>query len=121
MQQHWQNLGLMSLVFCGLAVLWLISKPQKPDSIVIYEGLETPLEALDARIAEKIRREEAAAAADAAAADEEQEELENTLGDLGSIRSLKDEIAELIARNPEAAAAVIRQWIGNAVLVEAKS
>jgi flagellar M-ring protein FliF len=121
MMQHWQNLGLMSLVFCGLTVLWLISKPQKPDNIVIYEGLETPLEALDARIAEKIRRQEEEAAAAAAAVAEDQEELENTLGDLGSIRSLKDEIAELIARNPEAAAAVIRQWIGNAVLVEAKN
>jgi flagellar biosynthesis/type III secretory pathway M-ring protein FliF/YscJ len=40
---------------------------------------------------------------------------------LGSIRSLRDEISELIAKNPEAAAAVIRQWIGNAVLVEAKT
>jgi flagellar biosynthesis/type III secretory pathway M-ring protein FliF/YscJ len=60
-----------------------------------------------------------AAAAEAAAAEEE--EFENSLGGLGSIRSLRDEIAELIAKNPEAAAAVIRQWIGNAVLVEAKS
>jgi flagellar M-ring protein FliF len=124
MKENWQNIGLMSLVFCGITVLWLISKPQKPDNIVIYEGLETPLDAIDARIAEKIRREEEAAAAEAAAAAAaaaEQEEFENSLGDLGSIRSLKDEIAELIRQNPDAAAAIIRQWIGNAVLVEAKS
>ena len=124
LKENWQNLGLMSLVFCGMTVLWLISKPQKPDNIVIYEGLETPLEAIDARIAEKQRLEEerlAAEAAAAAAAAEELEEFENSLGDLGSIRSLRDEIAELIAKNPEAAAAVIRQWIGNAVLVEAKT
>ena len=121
LQNNWQTLSLMSLVFSGLVVLWLISKPQKPDSIVIYEGLETPLEAIDARIAEKIRREEEAAAAAAAAAAEAQEIFENSLGELGSLRSLKDEIAELIAKNPEAAAAVIRQWIGNAVLVEAKT
>ena len=122
MRENWQSLGLMSLVFSGMVVLWLISKPQKPDNIVIYEGLETPIEAIDARLDEKRRREaEAAAAAAAAAAAEAQEEFENSLGELGSLRSLKDEIAELIAKNPEAAAAVIRQWIGNAVLVEAKT
>jgi len=122
LQQHWQTLGLMSLVFSGLTVLWLISKPQKPEPIVIYEGLDTPLEAIDARIAERIRREEEEAAAAAIAAEEKaQEEYENSLGEFGSIRSLREEIAELIAKNPEAAAAVIRQWIGNAVLVEAKT
>ena len=123
LRDHWENLSLMSLVFCGLTVLWLISKPQKPDPIVIYEGLETPLEAIDARIAEQRRLEAERLAAEAAAAAiaDEQEEFENSLGALGSLRSLRDEIAELIARNPEAAAAVIRQWIGNAVLVESKS
>ena len=122
MQQHWQSLGLMGLVCGGLVVLWSISKPPKPENIVIYEGLETPLDAIDARIAEKIRREEEEAARLAAEeAAIQQEEFENSLGELGSLRSLKDEIAELIAKNPEAAAAVIRQWIGNAVLVEAKS
>jgi len=120
LRTHWQSLGLMSLVFGGLVVLWSISKPPKPDNIVIYEGLDTPLEAIDARIAERRRLEEEAAAAEAAAAEEERREFENSLGELGSIRSLREEIAELIAKNPEAAAAVIRQWIGNAVLVEAK-
>jgi len=121
LKYHWQSIGLMSLVFGGLVVLWSISKPPKPDSITIYEGLETPLEAIDARIAERIRREEELRAAEEAAAEEERREFENSLGELGSLRSLKDEIAELIAKNPEAAAAVIRQWIGNAVLVEAKT
>lgn len=121
LQHHWQSIGLMSLVFGGLVVLWSISKPPKPDSIVIYEGLETPMEAIDARIAERARRAEEEAAAAAAAAEEEQRAFENSLGELGSIRSLREEIAELIAKNPEAAAAVIRQWVGNAVLVEAKT
>jgi flagellar biosynthesis/type III secretory pathway M-ring protein FliF/YscJ len=123
LQEHWQNLSLMSLVFCGMAVLYLISKPPKPDSIAIIEGMETPLEAIDARLAEKQRLEEERLAAEAAevAAAVEQEEFENSLNDLGSIRSLRDEIAELIAKNPEAAAAVIRQWIGNSVLVEANT
>ena len=121
LQHYWQSLALMSLVAGGLVVLWAISKPQKPDNIVIYEGLETPLEAIDARIAERIRREEELRAAEEAAAEEVRKEFDNSLGELGSLRSLKDEIAELIAKNPEAAAAVIRQWIGNAVLVEAKT
>ena len=121
MKTHWQSLGLMSLVFSGLVVLWAISKPQKDPPIILNEGYELPLEALDARIAEKLRREAEAAAAAAAAAEEAGPEFENTLGELGSLRSLKDEIAELIAKNPEAAAAVIRQWVGNAVLVETKT
>jgi hypothetical protein len=120
MKTHWQSLGLMSLVFGGLVVLWSISKPPKPDNITIYEGLDTPMEAIQAQI-DKMRRLEEEAAAAEAAAEEEQREFENSLGELGSIRSLREEIAELIAKNPEAAAAVIRQWIGNAVLVETKS
>ena len=122
LKDNWQNLGLMSLVFCGLAVLWLISKPQKPEPIVIYEGLETPLEALDARLEEKWRREdEARRLAEEAEAEARREEFENSLGELGSLRSLRDEIAELIRNNPEAAAAIIKQWIGTSVLVEAKN
>ena len=124
MQDNWHTLGLMSLVFCGLGVLWAVSKPPKEPPIVIIGDKEMPIDVLDARIAEKQRRDaEAAAAAERErlAAEEEEENLENSLGELGSLRSLKDEIAELIARNPEAAAAVIRQWIGNAMMVEAKS
>ena len=121
MQHHWQDISLIGLVCGGLVVLWSISKQPKPEDIVIYEGLETPLEAIDARIAEQRRLEAEASAAITAAAEEMGPEFENTLGELGSLRSLKDEIAELIAKNPEAAAAVIRQWVGNAVLVEAKT
>lgn len=120
MKEHWQDIGLMSLVFGGLVVLWAISKPPKPETIIINEGHEVPIEALDARLAEQMRLAAEAAAAAIASA-EEQQEFENSLGELGSMRTLKDEIAELIAKNPEAAAAVIRQWIGNAVLVEAKT
>jgi flagellar M-ring protein FliF len=122
LKEHWQDICLMSLVFSGLVVLYLISKPQKPDNIMIYEGLETPLEAIDARLAEKRRLEEEARrlAEEAAAAVEEEIEFENSLGELGSLRSLRDEIAELIRNNPEAAAAIIRQWIGNVAVVENK-
>ncbi|MDR3182677.1 MAG: hypothetical protein LBT89_07135 [Planctomycetaceae bacterium] len=118
LQQHWQTLCLMGLVLCGLTVLWSLTRPQKPDPIVIYEGLETPLEAIDARLKAKADAEEAARLAAEAETAEEEEQAERQLDSFGSIRSLKDEIAALIAENPEAAAAVIRQWIGNAVLLD---
>jgi flagellar M-ring protein FliF len=119
LKQNWQSLSLMGLVLCGLCVLWSITKPPKPEPIVIVEGAETPLEVIEARVRAEMEAKAAAEAEAAAAAEAEQEEeISRTLDSFGSIRSLKDEIAELIAENPEAAAAVIRQWIGNAVLVE---
>ncbi|MDR0610217.1 MAG: hypothetical protein LBG58_08925 [Planctomycetaceae bacterium] len=119
LKQNWQSLSLMGLVFCGLCVLWSITKPPKPEPIVIVEGSETPLEVIEARVRAEMEAKAAAEAEAAANAEAEQEEeINRTLDSFGSIRSLKDEIAELIAENPEAAAAVIRQWIGNAVLVE---
>jgi flagellar M-ring protein FliF len=119
LKQNWQSLSLMGLVLCGLCVLWSITKPPKPEPIVIVEGSETPLEVIEARVRAEMEAKAAAEAEAAAAAEaEKEEEIERTLDSFGSIRSLKDEIAELIAENPEAAAAVIRQWIGNAVLVE---
>ena len=122
LKENWQTLGLMSLAFSGIATLYLISKPPKPDNLIIYEGLETPLEAIDARLEEKRRlEEEARRLADLAVLEAKQAEFENSLGELGHLRTLRDEVAELIAKNPEAAAAVIRQWIGTAVLVETKS
>ena len=39
-------------------------------------------------------------------------------GDLDDVHTLLDDAAELIRINPEAAAAIVRQWIGNAMLVE---
>jgi flagellar M-ring protein FliF len=119
LKQNWQSLSLMGLVLCGLCVLWSITKPPKPEPIVIVEGSETPLEVIESRIRAEMEAKAAAEAEAAAVAEAEQEdEINRTLDSFGSIRSLKDEIAELIAENPEAAAAVIRQWIGNAVLVE---
>jgi hypothetical protein len=122
LQHNWQTIGLMSLAFTGIGTLYLISKPEKPDRIVIYEGMETPMDAIDARLEEKYRREdEARRLAEEAALEEMQAEFENSLGELAGLRTLRDEVAEVIAKNPEAAAAVIRQWIGTAVLVEAKA
>ena len=49
------------------------------------------------------------------------EEAARNFGDLPTVYTLLDEIAELIQKNPEAAAAIIRQWIGTAVMMEPTS
>ena len=116
--QNWQSLALMGLVLCGLCVLWAITKPAKPEPIVIYEAPEIPMEVIEARAQVKAEEE---AAARAAAEEDDEEALRSLDGFDRSIRSLQDEIAELVEENPEAAAAVLRQWIGNAVLVEKTS
>ncbi|MDR0871098.1 MAG: hypothetical protein LBN39_09945, partial [Planctomycetaceae bacterium] len=114
LMMNWQTLSLLGLVLCGLGVLWAMTRPVKPEPIVIYEAPEIPLEVIEARA--KAKAEEEAAAA---AADEEEIEKKRTLeGFDKSIRSLQEEIAELVQENPDAAAAVLRQWIGNSVMVE---
>jgi flagellar biosynthesis/type III secretory pathway M-ring protein FliF/YscJ len=120
LKQNWQSLSLMGLVLGGLVVLWSITKAPKPEPIVIYEAPEIPLEVFEARARAKAEADAAAAEA-AAISEEEQAEINRVLDPFGSMHSLKDEIAELIAENPEAAAAVLRQWIGNTVLVESKN
>jgi hypothetical protein len=114
--QHWQTLSLMGLVLGGLCVLFSITRPVKPPQIVIYEAPEVPMEVIEAQAKAKADAE-AAAAAEASASDED---IDRTLEPFGSIRSIRDEIAELVAENPEAAAAVLRQWIGNVALAESK-
>jgi flagellar biosynthesis/type III secretory pathway M-ring protein FliF/YscJ len=107
----------MGLVLGGLCVLWTITRPVKPPQIVIYEAPEVPMEVIEAKAQAKAEAEAAAIAAEAAA---REEEIDRTLEPFGSIRSIRDEIAELVAENPEAAAAVLRQWIGNVALTENK-
>ena len=46
------------------------------------------------------------------------EEAARNFEDLADVHTLLDDAAELILTNPEAAAAIVRQWIGNAVLIE---
>jgi flagellar M-ring protein FliF len=115
LSEHWQTLGLMGLVLAGLCILWAVSRPKKPEPIVIYEAPEIPMDVFEAHA-------QAKADAEAAAAEEEDEfGVKRTLGGFDkSIRSLQEEIAELIEENPDAAAAVLRQWIGNAVPAENK-
>ena len=71
---------------------------------------------------ERLAREEAERLAASVVMTEEErraaEEAARNFEDLADVRTLLDEAAELIRTNPEAAAAIIRQWIGNAMLVE---
>ncbi|MDR1480471.1 MAG: hypothetical protein LBJ00_16180 [Planctomycetaceae bacterium] len=113
---NWQTLSLMGLVLGGLCVLWSITRPVKPPPIVIYEAPEVPMEVIEAKAQAKAEAE-AAAAAEAAATEED---IDRTLEPFGSIRSIRDEIAELVAENPDAAAAVLKQWIGNIAQTETK-
>jgi MoaA/NifB/PqqE/SkfB family radical SAM enzyme len=46
------------------------------------------------------------------------EEAARNFDDLADVHTLLDDAAHLIRVNPEAAAAIVRQWIGNAVLAE---
>ena len=46
------------------------------------------------------------------------EEAARNFDDLPTVHTLLDDVAELIRSNPEAAAAIISQWVGNAVLLE---
>ena len=71
---------------------------------------------------DRLAREEAERlAAEATEAEEERiaaEEAARNFGELPDVHTLLDYAATLIRENPEAAAAIVRQWIGNAVLME---
>ena len=101
LSEQWQTLGLLGLVLGGLLVLWSISRPAKPEPIVIYEAPEIPAEVLEERYAPTTAEEE------------EEIERQRSLNSFDkSMRSLQEEVAELVEENPDAAAAVLRQWIG---------
>ena len=127
-----------------LDVLTLIKK-QEPVRVARYIAsrqrayiLNTPMEELEAEYAEWLRllrgdpteeerlaKEEAERLMAEAVAEEEAriaaEEAARNFGDLDDVHTLLDDAAALIRENPEAATAIIRQWIGNAVLMETKS
>jgi len=66
---------------------------------------------------ERLAREAAEQLLDEAANEEENriaaEEAARNFDDLASVHTLLDDVATLIRENPEAAAAIVRQWIGN--------
>ncbi|HBT76656.1 MAG TPA: hypothetical protein DEB39_06965 [Planctomycetaceae bacterium] len=104
---NWSTLALIGIVSAGLFILWSITRPAKPDPIVIYEAPEIPAEELERRYAPSTEEEE-----------EEIERLRTLTSFDKSMRSLQEEVAELVEENPDAAAAILRQWIGNVVAVE---
>ena len=80
------------------------------------------LEELDAERKFRIENVHAEALAATEAAEAEQEKIDEGFDNARTLtpfdknlRTLTDEAAELTSENPEAAAAVVRQWIGNAV------
>lgn len=104
---NWQTLALLLVVFAGLFVLWSVSRPHKPEPIVIYEAPEVSMEQLESQYAPKTPEEE------------EEIERQRTLTSFDkSMRSLQEEVADLVEENPDAAAAVLRQWIGNVAAAE---
>lgn len=99
-QANWETLGLLGLIMLGLIVLWTMTRVKQPEPIVIYEAPEIP-------VAEEAMSDEEI---------ESDEELmrQRTLEPFDkSMRSLQTEAADLVTENPDAAASVLRQWIGN--------
>jgi len=95
---NWKTMGLFVLVTASLGVLWGATRPQKPEPIIIYEAPE--MSEVDSGADED---------------DEEDEEggAKRSLEPFNkSMRSLQEEVSELVVENPDAAASVLRQWIG---------
>ena len=99
---NWKTMSLFGLVAASLGVLWGVTRPQKPEPIIIYESPELP--PMEQTVAEE------------AMEDDEEGGFNRTLEPFNkSMRSLQEEVSELVHENPDAAANVLRQWIGRAV------
>ncbi|MCL2118276.1 MAG: hypothetical protein FWH27_07610 [Planctomycetaceae bacterium] len=95
---NWKTMGLFVLVAASLFVLWGVTRPQKPEPIIIYEAPEMPNVELDSEEYEE---------------DDEESGARRTLEPFNkSMRSLQEEVSDLVNENPDAAASVLRQWIG---------
>jgi len=106
--ENWKTLGLFTLVFVALALLWVVSKPAKPEPIIIYEAAELPR-------TEQPRKQRGDEFED----EDEETAINRTLEPFSkSMRSLQEEVSDLVAENPDAAANVLRQWIGKVVAQE---
>jgi flagellar M-ring protein FliF len=103
---NWGTLGLFLLIFASLGILWAVTRPAKPEPIIIYEAPEMP--APEHPVTEEDEEEEA-----------EEIEINRTLEPFNrSIRSLQEEVSDLVAENPDAAANILRQWIGKVAVQE---
>ncbi|MCL2349572.1 MAG: hypothetical protein FWC50_15080 [Planctomycetaceae bacterium] len=109
---NWKTVGLFGIIAVALGVLWGVTRPAKPEPIIIYEAAEMPHVEPERTKGSK---------GTAGAFDEEEEEMAvpRTLEPFNkSVRSLQEEISELVAENPDAAANVLRQWIGKVAVQE---
>lgn len=95
---NWPTIGMFALI--GASMLMLRSMLRERP---IEEAAEEEEEAM--AYAQRVPGEEEP---------EEGEEHERVLPEFESGRSLKEELSELVNENPEAAANVLRQWIGSA-------
>ncbi|MGL4942933.1 MAG: hypothetical protein ACRC46_07065 [Thermoguttaceae bacterium] len=105
--REWQTMTLIGFIGAGLLVLWSVTRPVRPEPIVIYESPDLPMPTPE-ELAALDDQEESAS----------QKKWQRTLNsfDKGA-RSLQEEVFELVEENPDAAAAVLRQWIGTVVPV----
>lgn len=107
LSEEWKTLSLLAIVFAGLALLWGITRPRPSEPIVIYEAPE-----MSAEMAAAISKSDAQE-------DEEKPVYNRVLEPFNkAMRSLQQEVSDLVVENPEAAASVIRQWIGNVAAAE---
>jgi flagellar M-ring protein FliF len=102
--EQWKTMGLFVLVAASLGVLWGVTRPQKPEPIIIYEAPEMPnVEPIS---------------------DDDGDEdvvpgFNRSLEPFNkSMRSLQEEVSDLVNENPDAAASVLRQWIGRVAPAE---
>ncbi len=103
---NWETLSLLALVLVGMGVLWSMTRVRQPEPIVIYEAAQLPMEEVPMTDEE-------------IAAQEAEEGIKRSLEPFSkSIISLQSEVADLVTENPDAAASVLRQWIGNVAFQE---
>jgi len=100
---NWKYLSMFGLIAISLGVLWSVTRPAKPEPIILYEAPEIPYSEQDAEPEEE----------------NEEPTFNRTLEPFNkSMRSLQEEVTDLVNENPDAAANVLRQWIGKVVAAE---